>query len=572
MEYWIEFNGTTSLIDCGSDATLDDLPVGAAFIVDCWVKGARPVGAGALTAIVSKDNWWLQFEEDAGGLLVSAQVGTDDVDAFSQISLLGQEDQWHHLTLAYNDLGDRTIYLALDGEWAAAYVTQTAAVGVVNTDAANDLFFGSLDGASNYLDGGISWLRISTSALYTVGVDFTPPPRCLAPDVAVSTIELWQMNEGAGVVTVAEMVSPNNDGAMTDCTWHDCIYLGGEMTRGIEDLRQLQICFQTDCATVGPPTARLIGTCGVNRETGKKFPTNPVGLMSKNILGRPYDLYHQGIGPLATGDDALTYQQIIWWLSMGTVGGITPAAAAPVYTWTFVPDLDDGDLPDVAHIIYGDNAAQWEGTCGFGTQTRLSAAFQSEWSAEMDTIWQNWDNEGVAFEVIEYPSPLDPILGQMVTFYLNTTCSFAAPTPMVCYLIDWTLTIPGFHAKYFQDGTMDYNCYGLASRALTFEWTMEFEDTVTKDIVWDAYRDNLPIYVRLQAIGPVIPASVPDTNYSVTIDMVLQIREASPLDSRDGNDTIRFVAETVYDVDCVLVPEWQIVVVNDQNALPACGV
>ncbi|HUV74813.1 MAG TPA: hypothetical protein VMW79_10925 [Anaerolineae bacterium] len=340
--------------------------------------------------------------------------------------------------------------------------------------------------------------------------------------------------------------------------------------KGITDLRQIQICFQTNCATPGTVTARLIGTCGIDRETGRVLPTNPIGLMSKNIIGRAYDTYYSGVGPLATGEDGLTFQQIIWWLSMGTVGGVVPVPAAPVYTWTFAPDLDDGDLPDVAHLIYGDNAAEWEGTCGFGTQTKISAAFKAPWQIEMDTIWQNWDNAGVAFETIAYPTPLDTILGQMTTFALDTTCLFGAtPTVRECALIDWTLTIPGFHPKYFQDGTMYYNCYGLASRALSFDFTLEFDDLLTKAIVWDAYRDGTPLYVQLVATGGVIPGDS-GTNYSVTINMCLEIKDANPLDTRDGNDIQKFTAETVYDVDCADCVEWEIIVVNGESTLPAC--
>lgn len=343
------------------------------------------------------------------------------------------------------------------------------------------------------------------------------------------------------------------------------------MTKGITDLRQLQICFQDDCETPGTVVERLIGTCDINRATGKKSPRNPLGLMSKYMLGRRYDLYHSAQGKLSTGDDALTYEQLVYWLSMGTVGGVVPAANGTGWTWTFTPDLDDSDLPDVAHIVYGDNAAQWEGTCGFGTKTKITGAFKEAWQIEMDTIWQNWDNEDVDFEEIAYPTSLHPILGQMTTFSMDTSCAFAALDQKDCYLIDWTLTIPGFHAKYFQDGTMHYNCYGLASRALTWEWTMEFDDTLTKASIWDAWRDNTPLYVQLQATGP-LWADLSD-NYTVTIQMVLEVQEAEVLDSRDGNDIMKFVGETVYDVDCAAagVPEWEIEIETDVPAiLPAC--
>jgi len=35
--FFVEFNGTTAVIDCGSDASLDDLPDVGSFTVDFWV-------------------------------------------------------------------------------------------------------------------------------------------------------------------------------------------------------------------------------------------------------------------------------------------------------------------------------------------------------------------------------------------------------------------------------------------------------------------------------------------------------------------------------------------------------
>ena len=124
--------------------------------------------------------------------------------------------------------------------------------------------------------------------------------------------------------------------------------------------------------------------------------------------------------------------------------------------------------------------------------------------------------------------------------------------------------------EYFADGTMYYNCYGLASRALTFDWTMEFDDDLAKAIVWEAWANCDPLYVQLVSTGGVIPGDS-GTNYSVTINMNLAIIDATTLDERDGNDIIKFTAETVYDVDCTDYEEWSIVVVNGEASLPACA-
>jgi len=257
---------------------------------------------------------------------------------------------------------------------------------------------------------------------------------------------------------------------------------------------------------------------------------------------------------------------------MGAVGGITVAGTvADGYTWEFKPALTAADYPDTATIIYGDNAAQWRGVCCFGRQIVISSAFQGIWQVEMDTVCQDWDNTGVSFETIAYPSPLDTILGQMTSFYVDTTCEFAAtPTARVESMIDWRLTIPGFHPKFFQDGRLDYSEIGQASRALTLEFTTEFDDTLAKAIIWEAWATGTPLYVRLESIGGVIPGTAPDANYTATIDLVLQPTDSETLDERDGNDIIKFTAETVYDSACAATPEWEITILNGDSGLPYC--
>lgn len=345
-------------------------------------------------------------------------------------------------------------------------------------------------------------------------------------------------------------------------------------TKGVRDLRKIEICKQTDCATPGTVTARLVGKCGIELDVGRVQPDEATGVMSKHIVDRHYDRYTLAQGPLTPGDEGATYEQICWYLNVAAKGGVTGgvAGAESEQTWVYTPDLAAAvamDAPDYLHIIYGDNAAAWEGTCCFARQLVISAAYQGIWQLEADMVCRNWDNTGVSFADVAYPVLLNTILGQQTAFYLDTTPSFGAPTVRTESLIDWKLTIPGFHPKFFQDGVLHYSTTGLASRALLFEWTMEFDSDLAKVIVWEAFATGTPLYVRLLNTGPLLGATV---HYSVKIDMCLQPLKATTLDERDGNDIIKFTAETVYDVvGSATMPEWEITVVNLLPILTACG-
>jgi len=323
----------------------------------------------------------------------------------------------------------------------------------------------------------------------------------------------------------------------------------------------------------------------MKKNVNRVFPTEATGLTSSHIIGRHYDPWLLCEVPITTGEEGLTFEQLPWFLAMAVKAGVSGTGAGTNKTWSFCPALTAGDMPDLATIRYGDNAAVWQTTCTFARQLVISAAAQGPWQMDADIIGRDMKNTylykgyglygdypvayspyyDMFFESIAYPTPLETILNQKTSFYFDQSCQFAAtPTKETGYLIDWRVTVPAFHPKFFQDGELYYTTMGLASRSLTFEWTMEFDTVKTKHVVWDAWVAGTPLYVRLQATGSIITGVTP---YSATIDMVLDIENAETLDERDGNDTIKFTARSVYDVACD-VPEWCFEVVNIDAALP----
>ena len=366
-------------------------------------------------------------------------------------------------------------------------------------------------------------------------------------------------------------------------------------TKGIKDLRQTQIAFQKvggltdglpDCSIAVDPSARLVGTCGMKKSVNRVFPTDPTGLMSSHIIGRHYDPWLLCEVPITMGEEGLTFQQLPWFLAMGVKSGVAGVGGTDT-TWSFCPALTSGDMPDLATIRYGDNEATWQTTCAFARQLVISGAAQGPWQMDADIIGRDMSNTylyhgyglygdypvsyhpyyDMFFETIAYPTPLETILGQKTSFYLDQSCEFGAtPTKRTGYLIDWKATIPAFHPKFFQDGELYYTTMGLASRSVTFEATLEFDHALTKHLIWDACYGPVksPIFIRLRAEGSIITGVIP---YSAEIDMVLELETVETLDERDGNDTTKFTGRTVYDVACG-VPEWCITVVNIDAALP----
>jgi len=319
-------------------------------------------------------------------------------------------------------------------------------------------------------------------------------------------------------------------------------------------------------------TARLVGKCGMKKIVNRVFPTEATGVMSDHIISRYYDPWIMAELPISTGDEGLTFQQLPWFLNMGAVGVLTGAAGL----WTFTPTLTAADMPYPATIRYGDNALAWESCCCFARQLVISGAFQGTWNIEADIIGRDMEEHAFETPLLAYPTPLETILGQMTVLNTDTTCAFGAPANVPGSLIDWRITIPGFHAKFFQDGALYYSIMGLASRHLTFEATVEWDSVfaAAEHAIWATSHlvtpASAPRYFQLVATGSTPAAPPPAAALNATINMVLMYESFETLEERDGNDIIKFTARTAYDVSCALagIPEWQIIVNNTEIALP----
>jgi len=216
-DYAVEFNGTSTGINCGSGATLDDIPSGAEFTVDAWVRADSD--ASAFNGVLAKGTVWSLSFTDSGrirGLVQCADTNAQSQiwpDAFPHVDSF-HDGKWHLVTLYYDDTGDRKIYLAVDGKWAASYTTQIAGVGLYDGDASDDLTIGRVSGW--FWEGAITWVEISDNDRHSHGTDFIPP-RTIYNDG--NTIEAWLIDEGTGATAAAQVTSPGNDGTITDGSW-----------------------------------------------------------------------------------------------------------------------------------------------------------------------------------------------------------------------------------------------------------------------------------------------------------------------------------------------------------------
>ena len=222
--YAVEFNATTTVVNCGSGATLDDLPNGAnGFQVGAWVRQDNS-GEGGYATVAIKGNsfnsaWALYIQ----GTTVYLQVDcvTTDVLSRTAVGSLPLDGKYHFVYASVELVvqgGDGKGYIAIDGKWASTYLNQIAGSGAYVSDAALDMGIGARVSGDSVFGGGIAWVELwNNVAQRPVGTDFTPPTAYPAP--GGNLVECWPAVAGTGATLAATVTSPANDGTITSGSW-----------------------------------------------------------------------------------------------------------------------------------------------------------------------------------------------------------------------------------------------------------------------------------------------------------------------------------------------------------------
>jgi hypothetical protein len=226
------FNGTSAYIDCGSDASIDDLHDN-----DITVEGWFKLGSATQTLIGKSDatNGW-RLNASTTALQGNVYCATTSAAASYTTSTI-RDGRWHHYAMTYSDAGDRKIYLYLDG---VLVNTSAAGVGAIKTDASLKFLVGARsDGSAGWMVGAAGWCRVSNNIRYTT--NFIPAPRTSPPAADGNTIVQYNMTEGAGATaTIANTGSGTATGTGVALTWSNSrsldqcvgnkIFIGGIQT------------------------------------------------------------------------------------------------------------------------------------------------------------------------------------------------------------------------------------------------------------------------------------------------------------------------------------------------------
>lgn len=339
----IEFNGATTLINCGSDASVDDLPL-ADFTAEAWMNPST-LGELDVGKVFSKGAGWRLgvFNSIAFGNGVSAWIdGGGGGDASTGVGI-GALNVWHHLAMTW-DFSEHRLNLFIDGYLLD---TATATVGYVG-DSGSALIIGNNASATNSFEGKIGWARISDNIRYST--TFTPPPLCEPPPIDTSTIALWHLNEGYGT-TARNYSGTVNTGTITAGTWSpmDC---GGY---------SYDTCENEIFVHNTNVNARLTD---IYINDGGAWSVNLVNHEDYDLLPDPYntnDAIYFGISSVGA---YVPFQNLVFDFAVSATGGTLVwefwdgAAWQAIPAWALTDNTDDGGAGPLTRIDV--KAVSWE--------------------------------------------------------------------------------------------------------------------------------------------------------------------------------------------------------------------
>lgn len=217
--WYLEFNGTTSDVNCSNGAQIDDLHSGT-FTAEAWIL-PRTFGEGNQGRVFDKDNYtgpginvgWQFLVDSAFGLWASVAAAT--TNALSQATLSDLVPGWVHVAMTYNNGGNRLIRMWVNGV-EVNYTTQQAAVGLIASDVGEDLYIGNVKTNARTFDGYVGWSRASSTIRYATAT-FTPPDRCTLPDIDASTAGQWIGVEASGATIDNQEGTAAYDGTQSNC-------------------------------------------------------------------------------------------------------------------------------------------------------------------------------------------------------------------------------------------------------------------------------------------------------------------------------------------------------------------
>lgn len=325
----------------------------------------------------------------------------------------------------------------------------------------------------------------------------------------------------------------------------------------IHQLKLFQLGKETTRGTAVAATKKIAGSLDVEIEDEWDRPEHVLGRQSLFEKGIATRLLQQ-VGLKYSGP--AYYEQLLWWLGMGVVGGVTGVqqGVTAAYLWTYEPTLATGNAPDSYTIEYGDEQQNFESEYCIARSLTLSGAPKEAWKIDVDIVGRKMTESTVT-------GSLTPVTGletppfNKTNLYIDTTWAALGGAVKAATLVNCSLAIPCFKALANADGNDYFSAYGIQGRAITGKMALLFNATANTER--DSYAARTARFIRLKCQGTLIEGSY----YKwLLIDMCVEYTKFKVLGEWEGQTLVE--AEFVSCYDPTGAKEF---VISVQNALAA---
>ena len=326
---------------------------------------------------------------------------------------------------------------------------------------------------------------------------------------------------------------------------------------GQKALRRIQIGIETEHGTPATVcTAQLIGTMSMREAREIKRPSEDNGALTKFVRS-----YVSKKNAEINWEGDATFEQLLYFLSMGLVGGVTPELAGEgakdAYSWEFIPSVLASGAPDSFTIKAGDNVQAWAAEYCMATSLALKGAM-GEGLGLTAAIFGRQLTPG-SFDDLPI-SAVETILTSMLTVSIGDTMEGVSPVAATVH--DIALSIDtGLKPVFLADGSLAFSCESEGPRGMELDMTLWFNTSALAER--EKWELQTPRYIRLEALGSEI-----EEGYSkkLTIDLRAKYTDWAALSEKEGMDLVAVKLSSEADVDNDF--EFGVTVVNGVSVLP----
>jgi len=326
---------------------------------------------------------------------------------------------------------------------------------------------------------------------------------------------------------------------------------------GLTALRKVQIGKETTKGTAVPATAALLG-----RVTIEPRPTKHDPVEDRGSLITPYRSIRvaEEIGLTFEGD--ATFEQILYFLSMGIKGAVTPSGTGDDKTWVFTPAKTAAGTFDSFTIEAGDDIQAVEVEYCMASRIRFSGGMAAPVTVSVDMFGRQITNTTFTGSIA--PPAIETILGQKSKLYIDDETGTMGGTEKSASLISWTYDIEtGLYVKRYGDGSILFSSYGEKGGKVSLQVTAAFNSGInTERANADMEKQRL---IRIATTGSIITGIIPK---SLLLDVcgVYESGSFKLLEERDGEDVVSFTLNSQNSP--TYGKGFEVTVVNKVSSLP----